>query len=223
MDIHVSDLLGCPRKAWFDKQIEYPALPSSRLIVTFGTLQHALLEEMEDENYLAETIVEASGVVGTVDAWYKDGRILDYKTKRNANPKYLPEKKHVMQVNIYAHMLREEGKEVNSAAIQYLDFMGPTKCPRCKAFAVPIQTRTGVCCPICSEEIYNGHFGALLFEVPLWEPEKAKALVEERQQYLLKHIEEDTMPENTEPDFFCTYCPFLNMCEEGQAEIIRRK
>ena len=50
LDIHVSDLLGCPRKAWFDKQIEYPALPSSRLIVTFGTLQHALLEEMEDEN-----------------------------------------------------------------------------------------------------------------------------------------------------------------------------
>jgi len=237
LDIHVSDLLVCPRRAWYDKQIEYPETAASRFIVTLGTLQHALLEEMEDETYLAENIVETSdgNVVGTVDAYYHNGRIVDYKTTRNANLKYLPQKKHAMQVNIYAHMLRAMHKKhperfpntpvgedpVKSAAIQYIDFLGPTKCPRCKSFVVT-GPEDVLICPLCEVPVDNAHLGALLLPVKLWSEEKIAELVEERADYLQKCIDDRKIPEQTEPDFLCRYCPFLGLCQEGQAEITRR-
>jgi CRISPR/Cas system-associated exonuclease Cas4 (RecB family) len=220
LDIHVSDLLTCPRRAWYDKQMEYPTTASSKLIVTLGTLQHKLLEEMEDEHYKAELIVDADGVVGTTDAYYNDGRIVDYKTTRNMNTKYLPQKKHIMQVNMYAHALRQMGHPVTSAQIQYIDLLGATKC-RCKAFAVPGPKGKAIC-PQGHGPIPNGHLGGYLAKVPLWDEEKTGEVYNERKDYLVENLENGSIPEQVEPDFLCLYCPFLQMCDEGQTEVARR-
>lgn len=238
LDIHVSDLLSCPRRAWFDKQIEYPATASSRLVVTLGTLQHSLIEEVADENFMSETILDVPEAVGTADTFFpKEGRIVDYKTTRNLSKKmrYLPMKKHVMQVNIYAAMLTAMAKKdpdkfpgvdveqpVKSTYIQYIDFLGPSMCPRCKAYGVP-GPGGSVVCSLCGDVIENGHLGALLVPVPLWDENKTRALIEERAAYLEKNIKENTVPEHPEPDFLCRYCPFLQMCDEGMSEVGQRR
>lgn len=359
--VHVSDILDCPRKAYFSKKFKLPIEPHKQLIVTFGTLQHQMLEEMEDEYYHAEKILSNSGIVGTTDAYYKDGRIVDYKcslptdrinmadgtekiifdlkvgdkvlayneldnsfvestvsdifnggtqevfnikirdgneinvsgnhpimtqqgwvvakeltvfdkvvklsnnnkkssknitqfssllsdvvsvtslgilptiaievdkyhtyitsdivthnTTRNIDRRYLPRDKHKMQVNIYAHLLREEGYPVTSAAIQYIDFMGPSKCPKHKAFVVP--GNTGPKCPICGLEQPDFHLGAMMLEVELLPPEEVAELVKEKTAYLQNALDNEIIPEPT-PDFLCRYCPFVDWCQEGKDSI----
>ena len=214
--IHVSDILGCPRQAYFSKKVKLPMEAYRHLIVTFGTLQHQMLEEMEDKYYEAEKVLEGSGIIGTADVVYEDGRIVDYKTTRNMNQRYLPQKKHKMQVNIYAHLLRLAGKEVNSATIQYIDFMGPSKCPVHKAFVVPGNRYPK--CPICGEEKKEFHLGAIMKEVKLLPEEEVTELVEERTDYLQKCLDDDTIPE-AEADFLCRYCPFVSFCEEGKQQL----
>jgi len=214
--IHVSDLLGCPRQAYLSKKVKLPTEAYRQLIVTFGTLQHQMLEEMQDKYYEAEKLLEYKGMVGTADVVYKDGRVIDYKTTRNMNPKYLPQKKHKMQVNIYAHMLREAGHPVVSATIQYIDFMGPSKCPVHKSFVVPGNKYPK--CPICGDERKEFHLGAMLFPVKLLPDDEVEQLIEEKTAYLQRCLEEESIPE-PEPDFLCRYCPFVSFCEEGRNQL----
>ena len=215
-EVHVSDILGCARQAYFAKKFKLPVEPHKQLIVSYGTIQHELLEAMEDDKFTAEQILSNSGLVGTADVVYKDGRLLDYKTTRNINKKYLPRKKHKLQVNIYAHMLRQEGQEVKSVAIQYMDFIGPSKCPTHKAFVVPGLEYPK--CPICDLESPDFHMGALLCEVELMPEEEVGMIIEDSVSYLQTCLDEETIPEPT-PDFLCRYCPFISWCEEGQNSI----
>lgn len=215
-EVHVSDILGCPRQAYFSKRFKLPMEPHKQLIVTFGTLQHQMLEEMEDEHYSAEKILANSGIVGTTDVYYKDGRIVDYKTTRNLDRRYLPRKKHKMQVNIYAHLLRQDGYEVTSASIQYIDFMGPSKCPKHKAFVVPGNQYPK--CPICDLEQPDFHLGAMLMEIDLLPEDEVEELIKEKTDYLQHALDTEIIPEPT-PDFLCRYCPFVSWCQEGRDSI----
>ena len=147
---------------------------------------------------------------------YITSDIVTHNTTRNISKRYLPRKKHKLQVNVYAHMLRQEGQEVNSAAIQYMDFMGPSKCPVHKAFVVPGNKYPK--CPICEREDPDFHLGALLTEVELLPDEEIEEFIEEKTTYLQNCLDNEEIPEPS-PDFLCRYCPFISWCEEGQNTI----
>lgn len=217
--IHVTDLTGCLRKAYLDKESTKPQYVHERLVLTIGTAMHGFLEE-GDEWIDAELPVEAFGVRGTADVVYKaDGRVIDYKTTRWLNPSKLPYGSHELQVNIYAHLLRGMGKSTGDLFIQYIDMSGPTKCRTCK---LPVRPEKDgrLTCPRCGTEPRNAHLGAYLIEVNKYDEEEIKELVEERRGALEFAFDMDSKPD-AEPGFLCAYCPHWEYgdCEEGKAEL----
>ena len=128
-DIHVTDLTGCLRKAWFTKMDPQPEYVHDMLARTVGTFFHAEAEA-EDTHTWSELKLDVDGVVGRADRVYKNGRVVDYKTARFLYMNLLPYNSHGVQLNIYAHMLRKMGYEVNELAIQYICLSGPTKCSK---------------------------------------------------------------------------------------------
>src|SRR5690242_12319182 len=87
--IHVTDLTGCLRKAYYEKQdgaLEYP----HEMIVRFvGTAVHKYIEEFPSEHLDNELPLAMDGLVGTADIVYKNGRIVDTKTTRWMSPNKL--------------------------------------------------------------------------------------------------------------------------------------
>jgi len=132
------------------------------------------------------------------------------KSTRWLTPSKLPYGSHELQVNIYAEMLRQNGKDVRSAAIQYIDMSGPTKCRTCKVMYVP-NGAGDLSCPKCGKSSNEAHTGAVLIEIPLRDPAEIQQLIEERRNKLLKALETGEMPD-TEPSFLCEYCPFVEIC-----------
>jgi len=141
--IHVTDLTGCLRKAWFTKTTTAPEYVHANLYRLIGNIAHSVLENHGEESE-AEVEVKAMGLEGKMDV-YRNGRIIDFKSTRWLTPSKLPYGSHELQVNIYAEMLRQIGKPVTSAAIQYLDMSGPTKCRTCKSPYEPDTTGTLSC------------------------------------------------------------------------------
>lgn len=217
--IHVTDLTGCLRKAYLDKKKPKPQYVHERLLLTIGTAMHGFLEE-GDEFIDAELPLEAYGVRGTADVVYKsNGDIIDYKTTRWLNPAKLPYGSHEAQVNIYAHLLEGMGRRVGNLYIQYIDMSGPTKCRQCK---LPVRPeKSGILtCPRCGNEPRNAHLGAYLIEIPKYDEEEIKELVEERRGTLEFAFEMDGKPD-AEPGFLCAYCSHWEFgdCEEGKLEV----
>jgi hypothetical protein len=105
--IHVTDLTGCLRQAYYNKveaPLEYPHEMLNRFL---GTGIHKHIESFADPDlYDSEMPLSAFGLVGTADVVYKDGRIIDYKTTRWLTLSRLPYGSHVQQLNIYAALLR---------------------------------------------------------------------------------------------------------------------
>lgn len=217
--VHVTDLTGCLRKAYLDKEKPKPMYVHERLVLTLGTAVHGFLEE-GDEYIDCELPLEAYGVVGTADVVYKaDGRIVDYKTTRWLNPAKLPYGSHQLQVNIYAHLLRGMGRKVSDLFIQYIDMSGPTKCRRCK---LPVRPTEGglLVCPKCETMPRNAHLGAYMVNIPIMHPDEVKELVDERRE-LLDMAFESGLPPDAEPGFLCAYCSHWEAgdCEEGRMEV----
>ncbi len=162
--IHVTDLLGCQLKAYWDKIDPVPEMPHKMLARTIGTAWHQFVET-NDEHVQCELPVEWEDLVGTADIVYTNGRLCDNKTDPLALSSKLPYGSHELQVNIYAFMLRQMGHEVKSLAIQYLDMSGPTKCRSCR---VPVEMHDGaIACPKCGNTPKDAHLGVALVEVPI--------------------------------------------------------
>jgi CRISPR/Cas system-associated exonuclease Cas4 (RecB family) len=184
------------------------------LMRSLGTITHGLLEaDPSDTTGFTERTFEVDGVEGTVDRYYTAlNRIVDYKTTRWLKPSNLPYGSHEVQVNIYAYLVRESGFPVDSAAIQYIDMSGPTKCRECKLPVVPVPD--GLACPNCGMYPRGAHLGAVLFEVNLMHPDEIRAFVEQRKDSLRLAIDLDDEPD-AEPSFLCSYCKFLEDCPTG--------
>jgi len=213
--IHVSDLTGCVRMAYLKKTDPAPEYVHEKLTRTLGTLTHGLLEK-SDEHADAEVALEALGIVGRADRVYKDGRVLDLKTTRWRYLDRLPYASHALQVNIYAHLLREMGRPVTSLAIQYIDLSGPTKCRRCR---VTVRMHDGVIsCPSCGGVPKNAHLGAALVEIPLLSPREAERLIVERREQLQAALESGITPA-PEPSYLCGYCSYQGGCPEASGGI----
>jgi CRISPR/Cas system-associated exonuclease Cas4 (RecB family) len=217
--VHVTDLTGCLRKSWLDKNKPKPQWVHERLVLFIGTAMHGFLEE-GDEYIDAELPLEALGVRGTADVVYKaDGRVIDYKTTRWLNPTKLPYGSHTLQVNVYAYLLEAMGREVSDLYIQYIDMSGPTKCRRCK---LPVRPNDGgvLLCPKCEAQPRNAHLGAYLVPIAKMDAVELTNFVHDRTE-LINMADESEIPPDAEPGFLCAYCPHWEHgdCPEGEQEV----
>jgi hypothetical protein len=222
--IHVTDITKCLRSSYYDKTTAAPEWVHMMSYRTFGLALHGYLEG-SDENMYSELPLEALGLVGTADVVYRDGRIIDFKTARWITPSRLPYASHELQVNIYAEMLREMHKQVGltekyplptSAAIQYIDLSGPTRCRVCKAPFLPGADGT-LRCPKCLTTNKEAHSGNVLLEVFLLESEEIRKIIDERRDALSTSINKHSPPPREEG--LCNYCSHEQECY-NESEII---
>lgn len=208
--VHVTDITGCLRRAYYNKLAPAPIAPNNHLILTLGTVAHALFEK--NDNFLKSEIeVEGLGIVGRLDVLQRT-TVIDYKTTRWMNPSRLPYGSHGLQVNIYGLLLRKMGHEVDQLAIQYIDMSGPTKCRSCK---VSVINNNGTYeCPKCMKVFPDGHLGALLIDIQLMDDEYLEEYIIERGAILRKGMAEKIVPD-AEPSFLCNYCDHRDKCPEA--------
>jgi hypothetical protein len=141
---------------------------------------------------------------------YITSGVVTHNTTRWMKPNNLPYGSHAKQVNIYAAMLRAQGREVKRAFIQYVDLSGPSKCTTCKGPAKPGEDGVMVCTR-CTKVLPNAHTGAHLVEIEL-EPEAMIAeWVQTRKKILEMSLEAGETPES-EPSFLCDFCAFVDKC-----------
>ena len=208
--IHVTDLTGCLRKAFYTRQQPKLEFVHELLLAKLGTAVHASLEAKDTSVFSSEFRLDAFGIVGTADVYYKSGRIMDTKTTRWLTPSKLPYGSHAMQVNIYAAMLREMGELVTSAAIQYIDMSGPYKCKACNVYYEPSDFGVSIC-PSCGKSVKEAHLGAAIFEIPLLPHDEIVALIKERRDVLLTALDIEIAPRQ-EQGFLCNYCAHSKIC-----------
>ena len=213
-EIHVTDLTGCIRKAWYDKTQASAEYPHEMLTRWLGTKIHAAVEGSDD--YLdSELPVVWDSLVGKSDIVYKNGRIVDLKTTRWLMPAKLPYGSHVLQVNIYAIMLRKMGREVSKLQIQYIDASGPTKCRACRLVVRLYQGEYR--CPSCGKVVKNAHLGAMLVEVPILSDEEVLERISERKENLENAMAMGIAPQR-EPGYLCSYCSNVDICQPAVTE-----
>jgi CRISPR/Cas system-associated exonuclease Cas4 (RecB family) len=206
--IHVTDITGCLRKAWYEKTQTAPEFLHMRAYLLIGNAMHGHLEANGKEGEVEKTI-EAMGLIGTMDI-YRDGVIVDTKTSRWLNPEKLPYGSHAMQVNIYAEMMQSLGHEVKRLFLSYIDMSGPTKCKTCKAVFIPDETGY-LSCPRCHREYSGAHMGAELIEIEMYPRAEVQQYINERRDRLTKSLETMEAPDR-EPSFLCDYCSFKQIC-----------
>jgi len=213
-EIHATDLVGCALRSFWSKTKPIAEYPHNMLMRSLGTITHGLLETSSSGTEAwTERTFEVEGVVGTVDRYYlQTHRLVDYKTTRWLKLANLPYGSHQVQINIYAYLLRENGHDVDSAAIQYIDLSGPTKCREHKLPVIPVPD--GLACPTCGFYPRGAHRGAVLYEVDLMHPDEIKVFVEQRRDALRLSLDLDQEPD-AEPSYLCGYCSFLDDCPTG--------
>ena len=213
-EIHVTDLTGCLRKAFLDKTAPAAERPHEMITRWMGSAVHAYAEGT-DEWLESELPIGACGITGKADIVYKDGRVVDFKTTRWLYPDKLPYGSHALQVNIYAWLLRQLGRQVRQLQIQYVDMSGPTKCRKCR---VPVRMFGGeLKCPSCLQVARGAHLGAVLVDVPLLDDPEIEQLVTSRRDLLEAALASAAAP-HREPGFLCSYCSHYEACQPELVE-----
>jgi CRISPR/Cas system-associated exonuclease Cas4 (RecB family) len=207
--VHVTDLTGCLRRSYYSKTEEVIKYPHESLTLALGSITHAFIEGNDDVIETEEPL-KNMGIEGTTDVIEHNGRpfgpvhVQDLKTTRWLKPSNLPYGNHASQVNMYAALLRDQGIEVGSASIQYVDLSGPTKCRNCKVTVVPADDGE-LECPVCENRPNNAHLGAVEFDVILTDPGSVEGIIDERRDELNMSLEMKDPPEG-ETSFLCSYC-----------------
>lgn len=122
--ISVTELIGPPqiRQLSLKHWDEITEDASERLWAAIGTLMHQLLERHADlpgyqSERTLETVVEGVKVTGTFDVYYQGGVLSDYKLTSVWATMNGVKDEWEQQLNLYAHLLRLAGEEVNSIQI----------------------------------------------------------------------------------------------------------
>ena len=213
--IHVTDLVHCLRRAYYERTVEQPERVSEVLYRVLGTAMHSIIEDEEDPNVITELPLEYQGVVGTVDAYYPEHkRLVDHKTTRWLKKANLPYGDHEKQVNIYRWLLENNGFEVDRMFLHYIDMSGPSKCRSCK---LPLIEEAGIMvCPVCGKPNRNGHHGTAMLPVPIELMSEIEEFVLTRKEALEKSLEEG-IPPQSDAGYLCNYCQFRGICPDSQA------
>lgn len=208
-EVHVTDLTGCIRRAYYDKVEPSPEFVHDKLVRWLGTHVHAGAES-EDGFFDSELPLAYDGIAGRADVVYKNGRLLDIKTTRWLKIHSVPYGSHALQVNVYAWMLRKMGRPVEKLQIQYIDLSGPSKCRGCKR---TVQMIGGMLkCPECLRVLPDAHMGALLVDIPILTDEEVEAHILDRKKELEMSIALGSPPDK-EPGFLCAYCAHYAKCQ----------
>jgi CRISPR/Cas system-associated exonuclease Cas4 (RecB family) len=219
---HVTEIKACLRKAYYHRtEDQQPQYPSDRMYVVLGTMTHHVLEG-SDHTIWSEVPVQIQlgqhTLYGTVDVYSPVlKRIVDYKTTRSIKPWGLPYGEHEEQVKIYTIMLRAMGLPVETAAIQYIDLSGPSKCPYCKQGTLAPGGGTFLC-RHCGKEFENDklHNGAALYEVNLDDNELGETTnALESRLGTLDHALSTQEAPTGETGWLCKFCSFSGICPEA--------
>jgi len=205
--IHVSDVIGCLRRAYYSKTVEKePGRPSDHIVTLLGTLVHEALDRFQTNGEMPLKVT-SNGVtiVGRADC-FENGVLRDTKTTRWMKVERLPYGNHKDQVLLYAAMLREMGETVKRVFINYIDLSGPSRCPYCKQYS-----RDCTC-----NRPHNGHNGFYPYEVEFDKVALDEALDKAfvRAQLLQTALNTGQPPKRPARYWLCDYCDFSERCWE---------
>ena len=223
-EIHVSDLLSCPRKVFLQKTQPAAEMPHEMLARFKGLAVHDRLEESNKKlnpfpPMMSEMPVNVDDLVGRLDLIYltttKKWRLVDYKTAKEIYPSLVPYGEHEIQCNLYAWMLgKQYGHKPEEIFIQYISMAGPTQCKKCRGSVE--WTPDGYQCPKCLKMFEKGHLGAMLVPVRVYEDKEIEEVVDYRKSLIKIALASGQMPLG-QPGWLCgKYCQFLDGCEAGQ-------
>lgn len=212
-EIHVTDIVSCLLKAYYDKTNPAARYVHDLLALWVGIAVHSAID-ISDAHVTSEVPGEKYDIKYRVDAIYEDGRIEDAKTTRWLVPSNMPYGSHADQVNMYAMLQRGDEEDGASLWIQYIDMSGPTKCRKCKITMRLINGK--VTCPKCGYVNENGHLGALMVEIDLEDMADMKDWTLGRKDALTQALRLE-IPPMAEPSFLCKgYCPHYQ-CPHNEA------
>ena len=219
--VHVTDLTGCLRRAYFGKVADYYEPPSQWIASILGIFIHSKLEEFAPPGSYTElplSAVTPSGVevVGTVDLLTKDGEIRDTKSKRFLTPERLPDSSNSRQVNIYRWLLHENGYTAKSGVLEYLALRGATRCQKCKCELIQREDKKWEC-PKCKKEWdeKKAHRGTFRAKVEIYPLEAVEQWVDQRAMILDNALNLGTIAPKIDESggWVCDYCSFRKECK----------
>jgi len=215
-DIHVTDLTMCLRKAYLDKVDPSPEMVGNLINLLSGTMFHSTFEELDDENFESEIPLDLDGLLGRTDLYYKNGTVVDLKTKRWVDATMPVSEHHEWQVRMYGYMLKKAGYKVNRLRIQYVDLAGPSKCRKHKSIPLVYDDGLWLCRP-CNKRDARWHGGAILVEVEIPPDNMVEEYIKARKGALANAMEKKEAPA-AEVGWLCSYCPhsaYPDKCYEG--------
>lgn len=141
----VTQVLGCLRKAWYDKtrKEEEVYVPGSNLAAWTGTAVHSTISDAVEDwdyhlpprdnsegTYITEQplflgddryLLPLKGIYDCLQT-YPDGHtvLYDWKTVDSFNPQYHPSADHIQQLKAYVALLRNKKVRVDAAELVYI-------------------------------------------------------------------------------------------------------
>lgn len=124
IEIGPSQIGGCRRQVYY-QLIDAPKTHEpDKLSSMMGTAIHAMIAEAikrDDpfgDNFLIEQEMTAFGIPAHTDLYIRDKQlVVDWKTTTKASLRYFPSEQQIMQVQLYAHMLKANGENPKEVAL----------------------------------------------------------------------------------------------------------
>lgn len=224
-EIHVTDLLSCPRKVYLSKTQPIAVTPHEMMPLFKGLAVHDRLEESSKAlppypPVYSELPVKVGELVGRIDLAYltdeNKWRLLDIKTAKELYVSLVPYGEHETQTNIYAWMLKQQfGMNIDEIFIQYIGMSGPTQCKKCRTSVV--YTPAGFQCPSCEKMFEKGHLGVMLVPIEKYSDDEVREVVETRLALIKNALENNELPAGS-PGWLCKFCSFECDMRNGNLE-----
>lgn len=125
VSIGPSEIGDCSRKVYYKLNGQEPTNPDTlQMAAIMGTAIHGYIEnaikrtDPFGDRYLLEIEAEADGIKGHIDVYDKTNReVIDWKTVKIKNLGFFPSKSQRWQVQIYGHLLKSNGYEVDNVTL----------------------------------------------------------------------------------------------------------
>jgi len=227
-EIHVTDITSpCIRNVVIQKLIDYTVRLTDRIYLIDGTMVHKLIESVSDSSYKQEqdiiwTTQDGTEILGTYDILTNSGILIDIKTSRGLNPKWLPRDEHVWQLNIYRVILNHNiPSSVKTMEAIYKDMNGPQKCKTCRGklflgeHAIPTCSRER-----CGKKYPNAHSGYIRIDIPRYDDEDIICMIEMQARIIKDALDNKIIPEipSKLADWVCSYCAVKKECHRLESE-----
>jgi CRISPR/Cas system-associated exonuclease Cas4 (RecB family) len=216
-EIHVTDLLSCPRKVYLGKVSPAAEMPHQMMAAYKGLAVHGLLEHDNNAIFgMSEPSIVIDGLAGRPDFIMKmaDGknRLVDYKTAKEIYVDLVPYGEHEGQVNIYAWMLEKIGVHIDEMCVQYISMAGPTQCKKCRTTIE--WSLDGYQCLTCGKIFPRGHLGVMLVPIRRFGEDEILQVIDHRKGLLKTALQNKELPVG-EPGWLCKYCTHTCDMREG--------